>query len=1191
MSDRINGMEPANVDIGAVIDALPAQICILDRRGSIVSTNRAWREFADEGGVPPAARSFEGENYLDICAGASGEDADYALRAAAGIRAVLDGAEDNFRIEYPCDTAQGRERWFRMVAAPLPDGAGAVAMHTDVTAEYKKARELKRDEQFFRLLFDASPLPKWVFEEKTQAFLAVNNAAVEHYGYSREEFLAMTILEICPDDERARLEAYLKQGSADEDVHRAGQWRHRLKNGREIDVEIVARSIEFQDRDARLVVARDVTESLHQQRVREIETQVLSQISTRQDLKAILRTVAAGIEKAAPGTVASVLLLDADRKHIRHGAAPSLPASFTRAVDGIEIGPRVGSCGTAMYRGETVIVEDIRGDPLWQGLADLTDELGLRACWSKPVFDTRDNVVGSLALYYGEPREPEAWEAEMVEMFGYLVGVAIERQRQDEALRISEQRLRKLFREAATGIAVVTADGGFLQANEVLARMLEFDERELMQQNFLERVHADDRAAVRSAMRSLLAGASAAETLEYRFQGKAGRIIWVRARLSAQTGRDGRPTHVIAVIEDITEKRETEQKLERARSLQRVAGRIGRVGGWAADPDRDEVFWSPEIFNIVEWEGEDAPPLSETLARYPPEHRRRIEDALQSCAADGVPFDLELEMTTYGGRRLQVRAAGEAERDASGQTRRVIGAFQDISEQKRLEARRQQLSDRLESTLANMSDAFLLVDREWRVVYLNRSAEQLVEQSREHLLGRVLWDEFPDLDDTIAGERYRHAMETGESVHFELYYDPLENWFEVNAYPTEEGVAVYFSRTTERRKLEAQLQQSQRLESVGQLTGGIAHDFNNLLTVILGNAELLTESLADSEETKELAPLAGHIEAAAMRGAELTRRLLAFARRQPLEPEPVDVNTAIRGLEPLLRRALGEHVEIEVTRGAGIWPAMIDAGQFESALMNLAINARDAMPDGGRLTIETANVRIDDEYQGMHPDAKTGQYVLVAVSDTGTGIAEADLGKVFEPFFTTKEKGRGTGLGLSMVYGFIKQSEGHVGIYSELGEGTTVKLYLPRAHADASTQKMPESLSDRSRGEAVLVVEDDPAVRAFAVAALEQLGYRVQTASSGDEALAVLEDGAEFDLLFTDVVMPGGMSGRELAGAATELRPGLRVLYTSGYTENSVVHHGRLDPDVQLLSKPYRRDELARRVRRVLDEPARGKDL
>ena len=362
-------------------------------------------------------------------------------------------------------------------------------MHTDVTAQYQKARQLERDQKFFRLLFNASPLPTWMFDRETLEFLAVNEAAVEHYGYSREEFLSMTLLDIRPDEERARLKAYLKQESADEDMHRAGQWRHRLKDGREIDVEIASRSIEFRGRNARLVVARDVTERLHEQRMREIETQVLAQISTRHELPDILRTVAAGIEDAAPGTVASILLLDEDGKHVRHGAAPSLPASFTRRIDGMEIGPGVGACGTAMFRGETVIVEDIGSDPLWQGLAHLAEELGLRACWSRPVFDTRDKVVGSLALYYREPRQPEAWEETLVERLGSLVAVAIDRQRRDEALRVSEQRLRKLFREAATGIAVVAGDGNLVQANRVLARMLGLGERELMEQNFLERVH------------------------------------------------------------------------------------------------------------------------------------------------------------------------------------------------------------------------------------------------------------------------------------------------------------------------------------------------------------------------------------------------------------------------------------------------------------------------------------------------------------------------------------------------------------------------------------------------------------------------------------------------------------------------------------------------------------------------------
>jgi signal transduction histidine kinase len=388
-------------------------------------------------------------------------------------------------------------------------------------------------------------------------------------------------------------------------------------------------------------------------------------------------------------------------------------------------------------------------------------------------------------------------------------------------------------------------------------------------------------------------------------------------------------------------------------------------------------------------------------------------------------------------------------------------------------------------------------------------------------------------------------------------------------------------------QLNARLLQSQRLEAVGQLTGGVAHDFNNLLTVVLGNAEILAEQSADDPFKRELAQMIG---AAAQRGAELTKQLLAFARKQALAPSAVDVNQLVAAMDPLLRRTLGEHIDIELVRGAGLWPAMVDPGQLENAILNLCLNARDAMPRGGHLTVETANAALDRAYAEAHPDVAPGQYVMVAVSDTGTGIAPEHLQKVFEPFFTTKEKGKGTGLGLAMVYGFVKQSAGHVSVYSELGHGTTLKLYLPRANGAGGAEPrstLAAAEAPAARGaETVLVVEDDELVRRYACGELRALGYTVLDADSGAAALAVIERRGDIDLLFTDVVMPGGLSGRELADAAARLRPALKVLYTSGYTENAIVHHGRLDAGVMLLAKPYRRAELAKAVREAL-APAR----
>jgi signal transduction histidine kinase/CheY-like chemotaxis protein len=394
----------------------------------------------------------------------------------------------------------------------------------------------------------------------------------------------------------------------------------------------------------------------------------------------------------------------------------------------------------------------------------------------------------------------------------------------------------------------------------------------------------------------------------------------------------------------------------------------------------------------------------------------------------------------------------------------------------------------------------------------------------------------------------------------------------------------------EREKAEEALRQAQKMEAIGHLTGGVAHDFNNLLQIILSSLDVLRRraetwhlpagAARDFHRLMEAALVGGQ------RAAGLTRQLLAFARRQPLEPTRIDVNRLVAGMSELLRRTLGETVAVETVLAGGLWPTFADANQLESALVNLAVNARDAMAQGGKLTIETANAYLDETYVRAHDEVRPGQYVLVAVSDTGCGMTREVLAKAFEPFFTTKDIGQGTGLGLSQVYGFVKQSEGHIKIYSEPGAGTTVKLYLPRlmtANAALECQPPEQNLALSTRSERILVVEDDDGVRTFSVEMLRELGYRVMEAADGQAALKMLDGDAAIHLLFTDVGLPGGMNGRQLADAAVRRRPDLKVLFTSGYTRNAIVHGGRLDAGVALIGKPFTYSALAEKVRQVLD--------
>jgi len=516
----------------------------------------------------------------------------------------------------------------------------------------------------------------------------------------------------------------------------------------------------------------------------------------------------------------------------------------------------------------------------------------------------------------------------------------------------------------------------------------------------------------------------------------------------------------------------------------------------------------------------------------------------------------------------------------------LIAAFLLVRNNVRLalsEALRARQARVLQATLDNIRDGILVFDEEQKVAAFNEIFFRLMDFPTSLAAMGTALKAFNDVDEKLARETLAALPESTQGAQDYARHKRKDRELDVyKADIPKEGFLVAAADVTERVRAESSLRNAQKMESIGQLTGGMAHDFNNLLQIISANLDLLVKNEGDA--SKRATRLQSAV-AAVERGARLTGQLLAFARRQALDPRSTDLGRAVNEMTDLLRRTLGERIEVEAMVAGGLWNTMVDRSQVENAILNLAINARDAMPDGGKLTIEVANAFLDDSYAAAHSEVAAGQYVMLAISDTGIGMPPEVIARAFDPFFTTKPEGQGTGLGLSQVFGFVKQSGGHVKIYSEIGEGTTIKIYLPRSR---KPQDLQESLYEHpviGGTETILVVEDDDGVRAAVTDLLGELGYIVLKASNAEEALTILRAGAQVDLLFTDVVMPGQIPTRELARRARDSHPGLRVLFTSGYTQNAIVHNGKLDDDVFLLSKPYRKDDLARKIRSLLDMP------
>ena len=1298
-----------------------------------------------------------------------------------------------------------------------------------------------------RSAFDAYELlffPVWVFSVDTLQIIVSNKAARDWLGYDAETLHGMTIADIRPEEDRARLRDRLD--AFDAPSGDGGFWTMVAKSGDRYSVGVKWSRVRFEDAEAIIASIHDVTQ------ITKAEEEAKSLTS---EVEALRRSITlsgqhlSDIVDALPGMIAVLAPEDHRIIAVTDDYARSVMAErneligmplFDLLVDDPSQPEAGGLCAlrASLKRVEELRVPDIlniRRYPLRAPDGAFQDRLWLLQ--NKPVFDRNGQVI-SIVHRVEDVTDLLAEEpsAQLDVDRGALA--LVQTRTALLALRERDMRLKAAERLLDVGAWELDSELKRIRWSGRVFEMTGFspENGEPDFDAYAEMVHPNDREAMAAAFGAFLEGNGQDAEFQHRLVRPDGKIVHIRA-VGSRHRVDGRDI-VVGFVQDISRYREAEEKLQQVLRMQKVASYMSRVGGWRVDLDRPRITWSTETAKIFDEPDGISPTLEEVMAYCVPEHRDRIRAAYTACAERGESFDEVRQIITAKGRRVWVRSIGAAVYDDLGKIVAVEGAFQDITDMMEARAAADETSQRLSLTLEHISDAFLLLDADWRCAFLNGQGERLLQRKRENLLGRSIWEEFPEAIGSRFQKEYERAVATGQAVRFQEFFGPLDGWFEVNAYPTPEGLAIYFRNVTrarqreahlrlleaaverqndivviteaspinapggpkivyvneaftrqtgfsraeaigrtprmlqgpktqraeldrirgalcewksvrtelinhtktgeeiwleldiapvadetglythwvavqrnitdrklaensiketeerfrriasatgtavwdwdignkvqwwseglteifghetdpemaipsvwnqhvhpedkdrldraletlrageresfrehyrfrradgtwasvedrafairdsegrvvrvigsltdisERLQLEDRLRQAQKMEAVGQLTGGVAHDFNNLLTVILGSAEILSERLTQLPDMRKLAVMTMD---AAEKGAELTSRLLAFSRKQTLEPKVLDIGKLVQRLEGLLRRTLPENIDIELICAEGLWPVEIDPGQFESAILNLVINARDAMPGGGDMTIEVINVALDDDYAAVEPDLQAGDYVMVGVTDTGHGIPRDLLNRVFEPFFTTKEIGKGSGLGLSMVFGFLKQSSGHIRIYSEPGEGTTVKLYFPRAvnaQQDSPTNQPPPKIMGGD--EVILVVEDNEMVCEHVMALVGSLGYRAIKATNARDALAILAETPEIDLLFTDVVMPGGMGGRELAEAARRMRPGLRVLFTSGYTENSIVHNGRLDRGVELISKPYGREQLSQKLRKVL---------
>jgi len=663
---------------------------------------------------------------------------------------------------------------------------------------------------------------------------------------------------------------------------------------------------------------------------------------------------------------------------------------------------------------------------------------------------------------------------------------------------------------------------------------------------------------------------------------------------------DGKPEKVVGVIQDITEPKQAEEILHKSHEMLKCTEAMANIGSWEWDVLHDLARWSEELFRIFGRDpAEGAPSFAEQSEFYVNGDMQRLRDAVEICVKRGTPYEIELRAIRTDGEIRHCVSRGQPQYDENGKVFRIAGSFQDITDRKHSEHQIKSLERQNQALLDHSPVCHIIVDLDFNLKYMSVNGFKMLKlDENSEIYGKPYpFYFFPEAFQNEIKKKLKKVIDTGETITMEaLTNDFQENdvWLESSLIPVFdddnniEYITIVSANVTQRKRdekekahLEGQLRQAQKMEAVGRLAGGVAHDFNNMLSVIIGHAGMAMEDVSPSlpiyERLKE-------IKKAGERSADLTRQLLAFARKQTVSPKVLDLNQTVGSMSNMLQRLIGEHIDLLWLPGEDVWSVKVDPSQIDQILANLCVNARDAIADVGKVTIETGNVAFDEAYCSEHPVFNPGEYVLLAVSDNGCGMDAGTLGNIFEPFFTTKGPGKGTGLGLATVYGVVKQNDGFVNVHSEPDQGTTFKIYLPRFKAKADLlQKDVKSIPTELGHETILLVEDEIAILRLTTQMLERLGYKVVAAKTPGEAIHLAQEhNGEILLLVTDVVMPE-MNGRDLAKNILSIYPKLNRLFMSGYNANVIAHHGVLDEGVNFVQKPFSMDQLSAKVRKALD--------